>query len=691
MSEQQPPPLPPPTIDPTGITEIADGVWVIPDRGVPLVPNVGVVLGDDAALVVDTGMGPAVGSIVLDAARAKAGSRRLLVTLTHFHPEHGYGAQSFAGEADLVVNGAQADELRAKGDAYLAMFRTFGPAVEAALEGVELVEPQRTYEGSTSLDLGGRSVRLREVGLAHTAGDQTVLVEDEGVLFAGDLVEAGGFPIFPYFPPDDVDVDGSAWIRVLGELERHAPRLVVPGHGPIGDASLIATQRRFMETMRDETFALAERGRARTTRWPPSTRSSRRSTPTGCSPSGSASGSAASTRRAPRKAGMTADGDQLDAAVAALAGRFRAALDEPRHAGVDLDAAGVRALVDEPLPEHGLPVEVILDELVDRTAPGLVGSTGGRYLGYVTGGVLPAAAIAHAWAAAVDQNTGLWSLGPAATELEQVVLGWLADLLELPRGGAVFTSGAAGANLVSLAVARHDVGRRLGVDVNRDGVRALPALAVYGSTELHFTNVKALRTLGLGADACGASRSTPPTVSTRRARGGDRARPFGRRPPRDRDRPRRLAEHRCSRPVARNRRSLRRARALAPRRRGLRRLLPPLSAHGAARRRARAGGLGHRRRSQVAQPPERDRLRLPPRRGPPPRDLRGHRRLPDARARSWCGSPRARDRGEPPVARCSHVGRAEAARPVGCRGARDALLRPRGRLARSSRRRRDSS
>ena len=47
---------------------------------------------------------------------------------------------------------------------------------------------------------------------------------------------------------------------------------------------------------------------------------------------------------------MTADGDQLDAAVAALAGRFRGALDEPRHAGVDLDAAGVRALVDEPLP-----------------------------------------------------------------------------------------------------------------------------------------------------------------------------------------------------------------------------------------------------------------------------------------------------------------------------------------------------
>jgi glutamate/tyrosine decarboxylase-like PLP-dependent enzyme len=190
----------------------------------------------------------------------------------------------------------------------------------------------------------------------------------------------------------------------------------------------------------------------------------------------------------------------LDAAVADLATRFRAALDDPPWVGVDLDAADVRARLAEPLPEHGLTVDGVLPELVERVAPGLAGTTGGRFLGYVTGGVLPAAAIAQAWAVAVDQNTGLWALGPAASELEQVVLGWLAELLDLPRGDAVFTSGAAGANLVCLAVARHAVGTSLGVDVNRAGVRALPRVAVYGSSELHFTNVKALRTLGLGSD-----------------------------------------------------------------------------------------------------------------------------------------------------------------------------------------------
>ncbi len=189
---------------------------------------------------------------------------------------------------------------------------------------------------------------------------------------------------------------------------------------------------------------------------------------------------------------------ELDAAVADLAARFRAALEPPQRIGAAVDATSLRARLDEPLPERGLPVEDVLPALAELVAPGLVGSTGGGYLGYVTGGVLPAAAIAQAWAVAADQNSGLWALSPAATELEQLTLRWLADLLGLPHASAVFTSGAAGANLVSLAVARHWAGARDGIDVNRDGVGGLRDLVVYGSTELHFTDVKALRTLGLG-------------------------------------------------------------------------------------------------------------------------------------------------------------------------------------------------
>jgi glutamate/tyrosine decarboxylase-like PLP-dependent enzyme len=191
---------------------------------------------------------------------------------------------------------------------------------------------------------------------------------------------------------------------------------------------------------------------------------------------------------------------QLDRVVADLARRFREALDPPDRAGVAIDAAEMRARLDEPLPESGAPLDALLGELADRAAPGLTGSTGGRYFGYVTGGVLPAAAVAQAWAIALDQNPGLWTLAPAASELELVALGWLAELLSYPAGGATFTSGAAGANLVGLAVARHWFGARHGVDVATAGVGELPRLAVYASDQVHLTDVKALRTLGLGSD-----------------------------------------------------------------------------------------------------------------------------------------------------------------------------------------------
>src|SRR2546421_13083673 len=75
--------------------EVSDGVFVIPDNRVELVPNVGIVVGTQAALVIDTGLGPRNGAYVLEQARRLAPERRLYLTITHFHPEHGFGAQAF--------------------------------------------------------------------------------------------------------------------------------------------------------------------------------------------------------------------------------------------------------------------------------------------------------------------------------------------------------------------------------------------------------------------------------------------------------------------------------------------------------------------------------------------------------------------------------------------------------------------
>ena len=196
----------------------------------------------------------------------------------------------------------------------------------------------------------------------------------------------------------------------------------------------------------------------------------------------------------------------LDAAVRDFAERFRAALEPPAQAGVTIGRAELAARFDEPLPAHGEPLETILSELERRSAGGLAGGTGGRYFGYVTGGSLPAAAIVQAWTAAVDQNPGMWPLGPAAVELEQVTIRWLGELLGFPAASGYFGSGATMANTVGLGVARHWFARRHGVDVAEQGVRALPELAVYASEELHLSDHKALRTLGLGS---GCVRTIP--------------------------------------------------------------------------------------------------------------------------------------------------------------------------------------
>jgi glyoxylase-like metal-dependent hydrolase (beta-lactamase superfamily II) len=251
---------PPPPVVEGSPREVAEGVHVIADRRVPLVPNIGIVLGDDKALVVDTGMGPANGAYVRAAAEQLAGDRELLLTITHFHPEHGFGAQAFA-DVPISYNRAQLDELHDKGAAYLDMFRTFGPGVADALDEVELVDATSVYDGdSHELDLGGRVVELRTWGQAHTRSDQVVIVRDAGVLFAGDLVEEKCFPIFPYFPPDDADVDGDKWIAVLERIEKLRPEVVVPGHGDVGGVSIVGVQRDFMTTLRDETRRLRSEG-----------------------------------------------------------------------------------------------------------------------------------------------------------------------------------------------------------------------------------------------------------------------------------------------------------------------------------------------------------------------------------------------------------------------------------------------
>ncbi|MFE2493089.1 MBL fold metallo-hydrolase [Streptomyces scopuliridis] len=252
--------MPDPVVHVTDVRELARDLVVIPNRRVQLVPNIGIIGGRHSVLVVETGMGPGNAQKVLEFAAGYAKGRRLFLTTTHFHPEHAFGAGTFAGEATFLINQAQAEDLKVKGPGYIDMFKGLGEPVARQLAGVELAQPDVVYDQSYDLDLGGRVVQLRATGRAHSKGDQVVRVPDADVLFTGDLVEAGQFTIFPWFPPYDTDVSGTRWLSVMQRLAAEGAGIVVPGHGEIGGQRLLADVRDYLRLLRDETWIRRDSG-----------------------------------------------------------------------------------------------------------------------------------------------------------------------------------------------------------------------------------------------------------------------------------------------------------------------------------------------------------------------------------------------------------------------------------------------
>lgn len=246
---------PAPVVVTDGIVDVARDLFVIPDRGVPLVPNIGVVCGDRAVLVVDTGMGPRNADQVLAKVREIANDRPLFVTTTHFHPEHSYGIASFAPHATVLMNAAQLKDLQDKGPGYLEFFRTFGEPVAHELEGVTFVQPNVVYDTEYELDLGGRVVTMHATGQAHTKGDQVIRVPDVSAVFCGDLVEESQFSIFPWFPPEDVDVSGTRWINVMAALRSAGDTLIVPGHGRVSGPELLDEVHDYLSFLKAEVWS----------------------------------------------------------------------------------------------------------------------------------------------------------------------------------------------------------------------------------------------------------------------------------------------------------------------------------------------------------------------------------------------------------------------------------------------------
>ena len=170
-----------------------------------------------------------------------------------------------------------------------------------------------------------------------------------------------------------------------------------------------------------------------------------------------------------------------------------------RPVGRPTDLEKLRATLGGPMPDEPQDPIGVIEGLARGAEPGLVGTAGPRYFGFVVGGSVPAALAADWLTSAWDQNTGLYVLSPASAVAEEVAGAWLIELFGLPKGSSVgFTTGATMASFTALAAARHAVLQREGWNVEDDGDVGAPPIAVVVSDESHVTIFASLQMLGLG-------------------------------------------------------------------------------------------------------------------------------------------------------------------------------------------------
>jgi glyoxylase-like metal-dependent hydrolase (beta-lactamase superfamily II) len=245
-----------------GLHQVADGCWAwLQPNGDLGEANAGAIRGDGASAVVDTLWDQ---RLAREMTRALAphleGAPVRLVINTHSDSDHWWGNAEMPGDAEIVTSAASLETMRAEASpAELgrlgALGRRIGPVpgpvgalgryvgamlAPFAFGDVELRLPDRTFSGERPEDVGGRTLRLIEVGPAHTPGDLVVHVPDAGVVYAADILFVDATPVMWVGP-----VEG--WIAALDTLLGLDADTFVPGHGPVTDRAGVQVLREYWE------------------------------------------------------------------------------------------------------------------------------------------------------------------------------------------------------------------------------------------------------------------------------------------------------------------------------------------------------------------------------------------------------------------------------------------------------------
>jgi glyoxylase-like metal-dependent hydrolase (beta-lactamase superfamily II) len=231
-------------------TRVSEHVWAIMGF-----PNIGIVVGERATLVVDTGLGPENGAIAAREAQKLAKGPVLYLTTTHYHAEHAAGDNGFPAGTILVRAIAQQKELEERGMPFVQMFSSRSAQMKELLADTKFRTPDITFEHEVTLDLGGVTARLFWMGQAHTKGDEMIEVKPDATLISGDIVQN---KTAPNLPDDNASMKG--WVDILSRLRPMKFNHVLPDHSAPGDGSLVEQDFEFFSRLQSRALELKKQG-----------------------------------------------------------------------------------------------------------------------------------------------------------------------------------------------------------------------------------------------------------------------------------------------------------------------------------------------------------------------------------------------------------------------------------------------
>lgn len=234
--------------------KVSDHVYVIMGF-----PNIGIVVGDRATLVVDTGLGPRNGAVAArEAAKlSKNPSQVLYLTTTHYHPEHASGEAGFSANTILIRDAVQQKEIETDGMNRVKRFEMNPQMHDFLVPVTGYRTPDIVFDKDATVDLGGVTARLFWLGPAHTQGDELIYVEPDHTLIPGDIVMNKVLPLLP-----DPTARLDNWIKILAQLRSMQIVQIVPDHNALGDRAILDQEYALLSALQTRALELKRQGKS---------------------------------------------------------------------------------------------------------------------------------------------------------------------------------------------------------------------------------------------------------------------------------------------------------------------------------------------------------------------------------------------------------------------------------------------